>query len=270
MKLNPIRIKHPDKMATFLFNQIIFGPVSSRRLGVSLGINLLPLNNKICNFNCIYCECGLTETTSGELPSRQLVKDKLLETLIDFKEKGKPLDTITFAGNGEPTMHPDFRSIINDTIELRDSFFPNIKIAALTNATTLSDKATFGALNKIDLAILKVDSLIPETINILNCPEGNYDINQVISTIKKLENPIVQTMFVRGTYQNTFIDNTRDIELGLWVNAIKDIRPKQVMIYTIARDTPIKTLEKVTKEELKAIAKRITTLGLGIDVQISG
>lgn len=254
-------------MATFLFDEIIFGPVPSRRLGQSLGINLLPTDKKVCNFDCIYCECGLTETTQGDLPKRGEVKLRLQEVLQEFSTHHKPIDTITYAGNGEPTLHPEFSEIIDDTCALRDKYFPNAKIALLTNSTTVNSPKIREALGKIDQSILKLDSVHKETIDLLNCPIGMFNVEKTIEQLINIPRLIIQTMFVRGTYKGKKIDNTTEQEVVPWLDALRKIRPTMVMIYTIARDTPIDTLEKVSLNELETIAARVSQLG--IEVQIS-
>ncbi len=255
-------------MATFLFDKIIFGPISSRRLGQSLGINLLPTNKKVCNFDCIYCECGLTEGTTGNLPSRSEVKSQLEKVLTEFKEKGGNIDTITFAGNGEPTLHREFEEIISDTFNLRNKYFPKAKIALLTNSTTLGSPKVQRSMKKIDQNIFKVDSVLEPTVKLLNSPIGEFDIKKITALLKKIPSPIIQTMFIRGAFKGIPVDNTTEEELVPWLNALEEIKPPLVMIYTIARDTPFETLQKVPLPDLEKIASRIRKLG--IEVQISG
>lgn len=257
-------------METFLFNEIIFGPVTSRRLGISLGINLLPVNSKLCSFDCIYCECGWTPekgTVEVILPTRIDVKEKLEEKLKQL-EKEKNLPTvITFAGNGEPTLHPEFESIIDETIVLRDKYAPEARIAVLSNATRLHHKRVFRALMKIDDNIQKLDSAFVETVELLNQPRGKFRLWEVVDELCNFEgNVIIQTMFVRGTYKGQYVDNTTDEELDAWLKLLQIIGPKQVMIYTIARATPINSLEKVPLEELERIAERVRAVGLETQV----
>ncbi len=255
-------------MPTFLFDQIIFGPVISRRLGVSLGINLLPSTSKVCNFDCIYCECGLTESTNGLLPERGKVAQKLEAFLKKSNQEGKAIDAITFAGNGEPTMHAEFAGIIDDTYNLRNLYYPKAEIALLTNATTLGSSKVIKAFEKIDQCILKLDSVNPSTVKLLNCPLGNFSIEKTIERLKQLKGIIIQTMFVKGSFKGIDLDNTTEEELVPWLETLSAIRPSMVMIYTIARDTPFDTLEKVTMDQLQSIGKRVEALG--IQVQISG
>jgi wyosine [tRNA(Phe)-imidazoG37] synthetase (radical SAM superfamily) len=259
-------------MATFLFDKIIFGPVKSRRLGISLGINLLPTDSKLCNFNCIYCECGWTPGKKEMKVSwhpRQIVAEKLEETLREMLKKEMPLDVITYAGNGEPTMHPDFEGIIDDTIRLRDKYFPKARIAVLSNATLLHKESVVRALKKIKDNILKLDSVFEETIELFNLPLGKFKVDKVIEQLKSFNgNLIIQTMFVRGTYNGKIVDNTTEKELLAWIKALHEIKPKQVMIYTIARDTPSPDLVKVPVEELNQIKERLEKEGF--EVQVSG
>jgi wyosine [tRNA(Phe)-imidazoG37] synthetase (radical SAM superfamily) len=260
-------------MGTFLFDNIIFGPVRSRRLGVSLGINLLPANKKVCNFNCIYCECGWSpsiESEGGYLPLREEVYEALASRLQEMKIKGTRPDVLTFAGNGEPTLHPYFPDIINDSILLRNKFFPLAKIAVLSNATTISSQSVRDALLKVDMNILKLDSAFTETINTHNQPRVPVDADKLIENLKKFNGRlIIQTLFLRGNYQGKVIDNTTNEEVDAWLEALEKIMPEEVMIYTIARDTPPGgLLMKVPVMELDQIASRVEKLG--IRTQVSG
>ena len=248
-------------MATFLFDKTIFGPVISRRLGVSLGINLLPNNIKVCSFDCIYCECGWTPKKyeqKAKLPTRNIVREKLENKLLAMMAENQVPDVITFAGNGEPTLHPEFAGIIDDTILLRDTLTPKCRIAVLSNATMLHKKDVFTALLKIDDNIQKLDSAFESTIEILDCPKGKFNVNKIVDQLVAFKGKVtVQTMFVRGSFKGTEIDNTTEKEVSAWLNLLKKIKPAQVMIYTIARDTPLNSLEKVSVNELNTIASRI-------------
>lgn len=260
-------------MATFLFDEIVFGPVKSRRLGVSLGINLLPVNKKICNFNCIYCECGLTNDSGKDLntmPTRKDVYEALERKLSSMKENAQRPDVITYAGNGEPTLHPQFAGIIDDSIELRNKFFPDARIAVLSNATNIIRPGIREALLKADQNILKLDSACDKTIQLHNQPKRTIIARDLIKELKKFKgNLIVQTLFVRGSFKGSKIDNTTQEELKEWLKAIDEIRPSEVMIYTISRDTPDgANLEKVSLAELKTIAEMVNELG--IKTQVSG
>ena len=254
-------------MTTFLFDEIIFGPVLSRRLGNSLGINLLPLTKKICNFNCLYCECGLTNysfsTKDSSMPTRKAVEKNLRKILIDFSKTGKRIDSITFAGNGEPTLHPSFPQIIDDTIILRDKYYPKAKIAVLSNATLIGKENIHKALQKIEYKILKLDSVFQETIQKINCPKGDFSIDHLISQLRIFNtNLTIQTLFVKGRYKGYSFDNSSEKELEAWLQVIKKINPQLVMVYTIARDTPIESIEKISQEKLEAIAHRVRKMGI--------
>jgi wyosine [tRNA(Phe)-imidazoG37] synthetase (radical SAM superfamily) len=257
-------------MSTFLFDKMIFGPVFSRRLGVSLGINLLPNDSKYCNFNCIYCECGWTKNDFGKklvLPKREDLSELLIKKLKELKGTINEPDTITFAGNGEPTIHPEFDKIIEDTIEIRNKYSPHTKVSILSNASMLHKSKVFDALLKVDQNIQKLDTGIEETFQRLNQPIGNLTIKKVVKNLEKFKGKvIIQTLFVRGKHDGSVIDNTTKKELSAWLTMVKRINPEYVMIYPIDRGTPTEGLEKVSKEELNKIADRIEAAGIKTEV----
>ena len=257
-------------MSTILFNEIAFGPIHSRRLGISLGINLLPINGKRCSFDCIYCECGYNKDheSASPLPSRMEVRQALEEKLNQLKRESIFPDVFTFAGNGEPTMHPQFAEIIDDTIELRNKFFPNAKISVLSNAAQLGKAKVFEALKKVDNNILKLDGGKNETIKLINEPlPKDYSVEKQVKLLKKYNGDfILQTLFLRGTHNGKKIDNTTEEEVEAWLNAVKEIHPKEVMIYTIDRETPEKKLEKVSLSELEKIGEKVKSLGININI----
>ena len=257
-------------MPTFLFDKIIFGPVKSRRLGVSLGINLLPTNVKVCSFDCIYCECGRNPKKYEEkavLPSRIEVQRKLKEKLTEMASENLLPDVITFAGNGEPTLHPEFAGIIDDTLELRDQLSPGARIAVLSNATMIHKNVVFQALLKVEDNIQKLDSAFEETIKLLDCPIKNFSLQKTVEQLTEFQGKvIIQTLFLRGTYQGQKVDNTTEKEILAWIELLKKIKPSQVMIYTIARDTPIDTLEKVSAKDLNSIAIQVENAGFKVQV----
>jgi len=257
-------------MGTFLFDSIVFGPVKSRRLGVSLGINLLPTNQKICSFDCIYCECGWTTSMSTlDFPTANQVGQSLESKLIEMNKSGELPDVITFAGNGEPTLHPDFPTIIDTTIALRNKYCPSAKIAVLSNSTLIHDTNIFESLLKVDQNILKLDSVFPDTIEILNQPLFKLDLENLISNLKRFSGRCtIQTLFVKGTFRGKTIDNTTAAEVEAWLKAIQEIKPKDVMIYTIARETPTDTLHKIPLYTLQSIARKVEKLGF--KTQVSG
>lgn len=257
-------------MSTILFHEIVFGPIHSRRLGSSLGMNLLPYDGKLCSFDCIYCECGYNKDfkTKTKLPSRENVKAALEDKLIQLNKEGVTLDVITFAGNGEPTMHPQFEGIIDDTIELRNHYVPNAKVSVLTNAMHISKESVFKALQKVDNNILKLDSAVIDTVRILDRPNApSYSIDNQIELFKRFNgNFIMQTMFVRGSHDGCVVDNTTEQEISAWLEVVKATKPREVMIYTIDRETPEKSLEKIPFEELQKIGERVEQLGIKINI----
>jgi len=264
--------KFSYKMPTFLFDEIIFGPVKSRRLGTSLGINLLPLESKLCNFDCIYCECGRTfKTKLGQkkFHSRLEVETALRKKLSEMKTNNSPPDVITYAGNGEPTMHPDFIDIIDDTLKLRDEFFPNTRIAVLSNATMIHKEKIRNALSKVDLNILKLDSAVEATFRLINNPAKGFTVAKLIENLRHFNgNFVMQTMFLTGNYRGEIIDNTTEAEIGAWLEILKKVSPKQVMIYTIDRDTPSPGLIKVSGTKLKEIAARVKEIGFSAEISL--
>jgi|SRR5690554_5583144 len=255
-------------MATFLFDKIIFGPVQSRRMGISLGVNLLPQTIKYCNYNCVYCECGFTpETTKNiiqKLPTRQEVADTLCEW---FRTTTQMPDALTFAGNGEPTIHPDFASIIDDVIDIRNTYCPNAEIVVLTNATMMHKEKIMKALQKVDRCMFKLDSAIDSTQNIINQPGTERPLSYFINHITKFEGKrIIQTLFIKGKYEGQEFDNTTDAEIDALISAYKQINPHEVIVYSIQRDTPIDSIEQITQETLIQIAEKIKQSGIPVSV----
>lgn len=257
-------------MNGFLFEQVIFGPIKSRRLGISLGVNLLPLNKKHCTFNCLYCECGWTLPSKDacvSYPQRSEVQQQLETKLQAMKQKRSMLDTITFAGNGEPTIHPQFAEIIDDTIELRNKYFPHAKISVLSNASMAGDSAVAEALFKTEQNILKLDAGTQECFQKINNPKLNITLEQVLENLKKFSGQmIIQTLFVKGEFKGTWLDNTTDEEISAWLKHIEMLQPRLVMIYPIARATPAEGLEKVSQEKLMEIAHKVEALGIETEV----
>lgn len=254
---------------TSLYDNIIFGPVRSRRLGLSLGVNLLPIESKLCSFDCIYCECGWNADHPGKrrFNACEDVSKMLDETLQRMVKEGTPPDVITFAGNGEPTLHPDFENVIADTIALRDKHCPAAKVSVLSNATQLHREDVCRALRRVDNNILKLDSAFDTTVQLMNKPQGAYSVAKLVEQLKSFEGElIIQTMFLRGEYLGQRVDNTTEEEVSAWLKLVEEIRPKQVMVYSLDRDTPCQTLEKVEKEELRAIAARVEALGIAVSV----
>ncbi|MBR5464553.1 MAG: radical SAM protein [Alistipes sp.] len=255
---------------TALFENVIFGPIRSRRLGLSLGVNLLPIHAKLCTFDCIYCECGWNAERRGEMRfnDREVVRTQLAEVLEKMVDEGTPPNVITFAGNGEPTMHPDFEAIIDDTIALRDRLCPKAAISVLSNATQLHRPDVCRALRRVDNNILKLDSAFDATIRLMNNPQqATYSVDDTVHKLLDFEGQLIlQTMFLRGIYQNQTIDNTTREEVDAWLKIVAKLCPRQVMVYSIDRDTPCQTLEKIPKEELQRIADQVVALGIACSV----
>ena len=249
-------------MSTVIYPSPIFGPIHSRRLGVSLGVNLMPDDGKVCTFDCIYCECGFNADfrPKHKRPTQQEVREALAKVLERRHHDGEPLDVITFAGNGEPTGHPDFKAIIEDTVEIRNKFFPEAKVSVLSNATHVNKPEIREALMLVDNNIQKLDTVDMDYIRKVDRPQqSSYDVKDVIENLKKFEgHVIIQTMFMRGDAT----DNTSEQYVAPWLEAVKDIKPQQVMVYTIDRETPDKLLEKAAPTVLDAIKARVEALGI--------
>ena len=248
-------------MSTVIYPSPIFGPIHSRRLGLSLGINLLPADGKVCSFDCVYCECGFNEDHRPQqpLPTREEVATALERKLQQMQEDGQMPDVLTFAGNGEPTCHPHFAEIIDDTIRLRDQYCPQAKVSVLSNSTMIHRQAVHDALMRVDNNILKLDTVDIDFIRQVDHPNGTYDVNAIMERMKAFDGHIIiQTMFLKGPG----IDNTTDHYVAPWLEAVKAIKPQQVMIYTIDRETPDQSLRKATHEELDAIRDRVIAAGI--------
>ena len=256
-------------MSTVIYPSPIFGPVHSRRLGVSLGINLLPNDGKWCSFDCVYCECGLNaeHRATSPLPSRSEVSEALERKLAEMKQSGELPDVLTFAGNGEPTMHPDFEHIVHDTLLLRDEYCPEARVSVLTNSTQILRDSVFRALMLVDNNIVKLDTVDAAYIRNVDRPSGHYDVDRLVQRMSEFDGHcIVQTMFMGGTLDGASVDNTGASYVDPWLQALLRIKPSQVMIYTIDRETPIATLCKASHETLDSIADRVRAMGLQCSV----
>ncbi|MDR2684734.1 MAG: radical SAM protein [Prevotellaceae bacterium] len=247
-----------------LFDEIIFGPIKSRRLGNSLGINLLPTNGKLCSFDCIYCECGFNFVNkTAKMSTKEQIISLLSLKIKDFLAKGEKIDTITFAGNGEPTMHPDFLQIVKNVIEIRDNLCKHAKISVLSNALHCGKKTVFDALNLVDNNILKLDSGIEETIKLINRPNSNFSLHALVENLQKFNgNLIIQTLFFSGRFNDKKFDNTTENEIVAWLELLKKIKPEMVMIYSLDRPTPVENLQKTSFETLQKIAQRVENEGI--------
>lgn len=259
-------------MATVLFPDIVFGPIHSRRLGISLGINLLPLKRKFCTFDCVYCECGLGEMfTENPLPTASDVEEALRAKLQALKAEGVTPDVFTFAGNGEPTLHPEFPQIIDVVTALRDEYFPQAKVSVLSNATQIHREEIRQALLKVDNNILKLDSAFDDTMRQMNRPwNPAYNVADLVKNLQAFQGKlIVQTMFLKGLYQGRSFDNTTPQEVEAWIQKIAEIKPSSVMIYSLDREAPVKTLEKIPVEKLREIAEQLKK-ATGIAASVAG
>lgn len=260
------------KNQTVLFHSTVFGPIHSRRLGVSLGINLSPSDGKVCTFDCLYCEAGFNAQGPGRagLPQREKVARDLREKLTAMREAGEKPDVITFSGNGEPTMHPDFPAVIDDVISLRDELCPDAKVSVLSNSTRIFSPEVANALDRVDNNILKLDSAIEETMRLIDRPtEKSFTVEKVIEGLRRFSGSgIIQTMFLRGEHDGVKVDNTTAEEIGALIEAYRTISPREIMIYSIDRTTPEENLRKVEKEELLEIGERIER-ETGIKVQVN-
>ena len=251
-----------------LFDSIVYGPIRSRRLGVSLGVNLMPTTAKLCTFDCVYCECGWNQPVMHPtLPTRDEVREALRTQLSTLQSQ---LDVITFSGNGEPTLHPDFLGIIEDTCALRDEYCPKAKVSVLSNSTQLGRKDVVEALRLCDNRILKLDSAIDTTMRLVDKPvNAQLTVGQVVEWLSAFDGDFtLQTCFLRGVYEGQVIDNTTDEELKVWYDVVDTLRPKQVMIYVIDRETPLKTLEKIPADKMEAIAAPLRKKGIDIVVSV--
>ncbi len=244
-----------------LFDKIIYGPVHSRRLGTSLGVNLMPTDCKLCTFNCIYCECGWnTPVSHPVLPSHKQVAEALEQQLLSADCQ---IDTITFSGNGEPTLHPEFEGIMRDTCSLRDRLCPDAKVSVLSNSTQLHRPDVVRGLMLADKRILKLDSAIDSTMHLIDQPVNtSLTVASIVEMLKQFNHDFtLQTCFLKGTCQNHEIDNTTPEELDAYYRLVRQIAPKEIMIYVIDRTTPCTTLQKISPEKMQEIANTLRSLG---------
>ena len=248
------------------FEDIVFGPIQSRRLGASLGVNLLPAHGKICNFDCVYCECGWNKDGRDDkkLPGYEEVSNALESRLRQLSENGTIVDTITFSGNGEPTMNPDFPQIIEKTLQLRDRFYPYAKVSVLSNATLIAREAVFQALCKVDNPIMKIDASSDQLIGKINKPAGSYNLDDIVEGLKRFDgNFILQTMFLRSEDFDTVADGA----LERWMDLVRELRPREVMVYTIDRETPQSNLQKYSVEQMQEMVRPLVEEGFKVQVR---
>lgn len=255
-----------------LFGEIAYGPIHSRRLGVSLGMEIMPIEHKLCTFNCVYCECGWNEPVDHpQLPTRADVREALeakLKSLCSVSEPSGPIDVITFSGNGEPTLHPDFPGIIEDTCALRDTYCPSAKVSVLSNSTQLGREDVVKALKRCDNRILKLDAGTDEMMRRIDLPlNKELTVKRIMGWLAAFEGDFtLQTCFLRGEHDGKPIDNTTPEELQAWYEAVETLRPKQIMIYAIDRKTPEERLEKISREEMERIAAPLIAKGFEVSI----
>ena len=243
----------------------VFGPIFSRRLGSSLGINLLPQEGKLCNFDCIYCECGWNADGRGDrmLPTAEDVRMALKDKLEACRAAGTPIDSITFSGDGEPTLNPEFPEIVDLTLALRDEYYPNAKVSVLSNATRAGREEVFQALRKVDNPILKLDAPSDEAAALVNKPVGVYHVADIVRSLQRFEgNFVLQTMFLKGDgfASGDWVED--------WMEIVRQLHPREVMVYTIDRETPMKGLKKYTVEEMRTLVQPL--IDEGFELQIKG
>lgn len=246
------------------FDDIVFGPIRSRRLGSSLGVNILPSKGKLCNFDCVYCECGWNRdgVSDRKFPTLAEVEEALESKISTLAADGIPVDSITFSGNGEPTVNPDFPEIIDVVLRLRDRFYPSAKVSVLSNATMLDRNEVFEALRKVDNPILKIDAPNDALVTMINKPQGSYSLENVVARMAEFKGDFVlQTMFLRSP----------DFDLGQtvedWRNIVRRLKPRETMVYTIDRETPDKTLQKYTVEQMTEFVKPLQDEGYVIQIR---
>ena len=248
------------------FDDIVFGPISSRRLGSSLGVNILPSKGKLCNFDCVYCECGWNRDGVAEraFPRLDDVAAALESRMAEVASSGQAVDSITFSGNGEPTLHPDFPEIIDITLHLRDRFFPDAKVSVLSNATLVGRPKVMEALMKVDNPIMKIDASSDELVKMINKPVGHYSLAEVVGNLRKFDGMfILQTMFLKSRDFDTLSPEA----LEAWMDIVRELRPREVMVYTIDRETPDRTLEKCPVDYMRELVQPLVDEGFNIQIR---
>ena len=248
------------------FDDVVFGPIFSRRLGSSLGVNILPSKGKLCNFDCVYCECGWNKDGIADrrFPTYEEILTAFEDKMSSLSAEGTKVDSITFSGNGEPTMHPDFPKIVDAVLECRDRFFPDSKVSVLSNAFLVGRPAVAEALKRVDNPILKIDASSDELIYKINKPQGVYSLEDVIDNLKTFDgNFVLQTMFLRSDD----FDAQEKMALEHWLNIVRELRPREIMVYTIDRETPDKSLAKYTVEEMTQFVRPLIDEGFNVQVR---
>lgn len=246
------------------FDDIVFGPIHSRRLGSSLGINLLPRDGKLCNFDCVYCECGWNRdgrSTDARLPQPSELRAALEAKLLECREAGTGIDSITFSGNGEPTLNPDFPEMVDIVLELRDRYYPGAVVSVLSNATSAGDPAIADALRKVDNPILKLDAPDNRGVELVNRPAFPYDIDKIVDALKAFGgNFILQTMFLRWDGYDTAEG------LEKWMDIVRSLHPRSIMVYSLDRETPQSGLRRYSAEEMAAMVRPLVEEGFKVQI----
>lgn len=258
-------------MATFLWSDIVFGPIHSRRVGTSLGINLLPLSGKLCSFDCVYCECGAMSSgiprEKRRMPSLGQVEDAMSSRFAELHAEGVKVDSISFTGNGEPTLHKDFPAIVDKVVELRDKYFPQAVISVFSNSTTVGRPGVFDALMKVDNRIMKVDCSDAGIVELVNRPAGHFSLEKVLKDLERFNGDfILQTMFFKGSLGGREVDLTEPGLVAGWSDIVRRLHPSKIMAYSLDRDTPVAGLRKVSREELQAITAPLRDEGFEIEI----
>ena len=258
-------------MATFLWSDIVFGPIHSRRVGTSLGINLLPTGGKVCTFDCIYCECGAMASgvpvKDRRMPSLEQVSDAMSRRFKELYDEGVKVDSISFTGNGEPTLHRDFPAIIDRTVELRDKYFPSAVISVFSNSTTLDRAGVFEALMKADNRIMKVDCSDEQLLNVVNKPSGRFSLENVLKNLERFKGDFVlQTMFFKGAVDGCEFDLTAPGLVEGWMEIVRRLRPSRIMVYSLDRDTPVSGLVRTGQQRLRDITAPLREEGFDVEI----
>ena len=244
---------------------IIYGPVDSRRLGRSLGLNIMPTGSKLCPFNCIYCHYGWTDYVEpdatghlGALPSAADVGEALEKALPGIDP---PPAYITFSGNGESTVHPDFERIVETVVGVRDRSGIAAKVAILSNSCAAGREGVRRALGKLDVRIMKLDAGTQEVLERINRPAPGITLDGIVEGLKALDDVTLQSMFVQGE-----VTNSTDADIDAWFERVAEIKPVFVQVYSLENAPAMPTLEGVPREKLEAIAERLKS-SLGIAAQ---
>ena len=258
-------------MATFLWSDIVFGPIQSRRVGTSLGVNLLPVNGKLCSFDCIYCECGSlaggAPKKDRRMPGFKEVSDAMSRRFKELYDEGVKIDSISFTGNGEPTLNKDFPEIVDKTVELRDKFFPSAVISVFSNSTTLEKRGVFDALMKIDNRIMKVDCCDEQLLAVVNRPLGVFSLERVLKNLERFNGDfILQTMFFKGAVDGCEFDLTSPQLVEGWMEIVRRLRPSKILAYSLDRDTPVAGLMKIPRERLQEITAPLRDEGFEVEI----